>query len=203
MTAEFWEHDARLGRRWNIDRIFYAGLSSYLAFKNNPIIFIDSDGLEAVVPEDPPSKGPKIDFESTFGEFVVIATRIEKPKSLLGRLWSNVKNVWNSAFKDFKWNHRGGWQVGTDYEKSTDQINDALFGKGWPSGDIPIEAIQGRAKGAMKPAAKGFDRYKQGKPVDDKVIDKSLQSGQLSEKADANTPAEKAANNAHTIYDTV
>jgi len=48
MTAEFWQYDARLGRRWNIDPLFkkYAEYSPYLVFRNNPIAYIDDNGLE-------------------------------------------------------------------------------------------------------------------------------------------------------------
>jgi len=45
-TAEFWEYDSRLGRRWNIDPITYEWQSSYACFNNNPIYFNDPEGLE-------------------------------------------------------------------------------------------------------------------------------------------------------------
>lgn len=45
-TAEFWEYDSRLGRRWNIDPMVYPWQSSYAAFNNNPIVIIDPLGLE-------------------------------------------------------------------------------------------------------------------------------------------------------------
>ncbi|NBC82333.1 MAG: hypothetical protein GVY19_03030 [Bacteroidetes bacterium] len=41
-TAEYWMYDARLGRRWNIDPVTYPWQTSYAAFNNNPIYFIDS-----------------------------------------------------------------------------------------------------------------------------------------------------------------
>lgn len=43
-TAQFWQYDSRLGRRWNIDPIIVASRSSYLSFGNNPIIFVDPNG---------------------------------------------------------------------------------------------------------------------------------------------------------------
>jgi RHS repeat-associated protein len=45
MTAEFWEYDTRLGRRWNVDPITYSCQSSYTTFNNNPVIFVDPLGL--------------------------------------------------------------------------------------------------------------------------------------------------------------
>jgi hypothetical protein len=46
MTAEFWEYDTRLGRRWNLDPITYPWQSSYATFNNNPVYFSDPSGLE-------------------------------------------------------------------------------------------------------------------------------------------------------------
>lgn len=43
-TAEFWEYDTRLGRRWNIDPKLIVGQSSYGTFLNCPILNPDFDG---------------------------------------------------------------------------------------------------------------------------------------------------------------
>ena len=45
-TAEFWEYDSRLGRRWNLDPAFAEKpwMSTYHAFSNKPIINIDPNG---------------------------------------------------------------------------------------------------------------------------------------------------------------
>ena len=50
-TAQFWEYDGRTGRRWNIEPEIkkYADLSSYLAFRNNPILYSDPDGKDVIV----------------------------------------------------------------------------------------------------------------------------------------------------------
>ncbi len=40
-TAEFWQYDARLGRRWNVDPKPEASLSQYSTFANNPIWYSD------------------------------------------------------------------------------------------------------------------------------------------------------------------
>ncbi len=45
-TAECWEYDSRLGRRWNIDPVVYADQSGYAVFNNCPIAFNDPQGLE-------------------------------------------------------------------------------------------------------------------------------------------------------------
>lgn len=43
-TAEFWQYDSRLGRRWNVDPVDQIQLSNYSCFANNPIYFVDPDG---------------------------------------------------------------------------------------------------------------------------------------------------------------
>ena len=43
-TAEFWEYDGRIGRRWNLDPKPNVSISSYAAFSLNPIMFSDVKG---------------------------------------------------------------------------------------------------------------------------------------------------------------
>ncbi len=43
-TAEYWQYDARLGRRWNLDPVDKPWMSSYHAFSNKPILNIDPNG---------------------------------------------------------------------------------------------------------------------------------------------------------------
>jgi RHS repeat-associated protein len=44
MTAEYWEYDARIGRRWNMDPKPTIGISDYACFANNPIWNTDPFG---------------------------------------------------------------------------------------------------------------------------------------------------------------
>jgi len=53
LTAEYWEYDARIGRRWNEDPVVFDWQSPYACFNNNPIYFSDPKGLEG----EPPKKG--------------------------------------------------------------------------------------------------------------------------------------------------
>ena len=43
-TAEYWQYDSRLGRRWNRDPVVKQHESSYATFANNPIYFVDPNG---------------------------------------------------------------------------------------------------------------------------------------------------------------
>ncbi|MBC8054692.1 MAG: hypothetical protein H7Y13_16665 [Sphingobacteriaceae bacterium] len=48
-TAEYWEYDSRIGRRWNVDPIVKPWESPYLAFSGNPIYFADPHGDNSIV----------------------------------------------------------------------------------------------------------------------------------------------------------
>lgn len=43
-SAEYWNYDSRIGRRWNVDPVDQVSISNYATFANNPILFIDSEG---------------------------------------------------------------------------------------------------------------------------------------------------------------
>ncbi|MDP2176238.1 MAG: hypothetical protein Q8K70_10060 [Bacteroidota bacterium] len=43
-TAEFWQYDSRLGRRWNKDPKPTPSISNYATFANNPILLSDPNG---------------------------------------------------------------------------------------------------------------------------------------------------------------
>ncbi len=43
-SAEYWQYDARLGRRWNVDPVSFMFNSPYSVLLNSPILFQDSDG---------------------------------------------------------------------------------------------------------------------------------------------------------------
>lgn len=48
-TAEFWEYDPRIGKRWNVDPRPDVGMSAYQAFRNNPVRYSDVKGDTPVV----------------------------------------------------------------------------------------------------------------------------------------------------------
>jgi hypothetical protein len=45
-TAEYWQYDARLGRRWNLDPVVKVHESPYATFANNPVWFVDPNGSD-------------------------------------------------------------------------------------------------------------------------------------------------------------
>lgn len=48
-TAEYWQYDSRLGRRWNIDPVVKTHESPYATFANNPIWFVDPSGADSTL----------------------------------------------------------------------------------------------------------------------------------------------------------
>lgn len=47
-TAEFWEYDSRLGKRWNIDPVVKEHESPFAVFGNSPIRLMDPNGADSV-----------------------------------------------------------------------------------------------------------------------------------------------------------
>ena len=48
-SAEFWQYDSRLGRRWNVDPVFKEYESPYACFAGNPVWFADPNGDSVIV----------------------------------------------------------------------------------------------------------------------------------------------------------
>ena len=75
-TAEFWEYDTRIGRRWNLDPKPTFGISDYAAFLNSPIWFSDllgdtvkNEGFKAEKLLKSFAKGLKVSKEDNPFEF--------------------------------------------------------------------------------------------------------------------------------------
>jgi len=51
-TAEYWQYDARLGRRWNVDPVVKPWESPYACFSNNPILISDIKGDNGEKPHE-------------------------------------------------------------------------------------------------------------------------------------------------------
>lgn len=76
-TAEFWQYDPRIGRRWNTDPITLPWQSSYSCFNDNPINYNDPLGLtgekqpQGATTYDPdPSSNNQTSMETERDEFV-------------------------------------------------------------------------------------------------------------------------------------
>jgi hypothetical protein len=91
-TAEFWEYDTRLGRRWNLEPLIkeMPWLSPYSVLENNPNIYIDKDG-------DAPFLIPVVIWAVkafAVGAAVDAGTQVLTNRFVKGDDWGNsVKNV--------------------------------------------------------------------------------------------------------------
>ena len=47
-TAEYWQYDSRIGRRWNKDPVIKVYESPYVAFGNSPTWVVDPLGLDSI-----------------------------------------------------------------------------------------------------------------------------------------------------------
>jgi hypothetical protein len=45
-SSEHWMYDSRIAKRWGLDPIVKPFESSYATFGNNPILFVDQNGLD-------------------------------------------------------------------------------------------------------------------------------------------------------------
>ncbi|GEM_PF-5017651 len=100
-SAEFWQYDARLGRRWNIDPVVKPHESPYAAFGNNPIWFIDPNGADTSFSNDKTRK----EFVGTYN---LVNNRINALSSRIDR-------------KMDKWKEKG--YEGNRYSRQIKRLN--------------------------------------------------------------------------------
>jgi len=89
-TAEYWQYDSRLGRRWNRDVVIKSWRSPYDAFSNSPIRKVDPSGDDDFYNE----KGQLV-YSTATGNKLYIAKQTD---------YDVVINSWNTALEtgDYK-----------------------------------------------------------------------------------------------------
>lgn len=96
-TAEYWQYDPRLGKRWNIDPITFPWQSSYAAFNNNPIFFLDPTGQKGQGNGDGPvKKGDKVDLgngQSYIASSDEVNVLASEPEDKSGDIYSYYKDI--------------------------------------------------------------------------------------------------------------
>jgi hypothetical protein len=94
-TAEYWEYDSRIGRRWNVDPVVKAWISGYACFADNPIFYSDVNG------DDPEKETPEKDIAGTqkLGDVVVKTTTHRKEEGEKAK----KSGFRSSIFKDITW----------------------------------------------------------------------------------------------------
>ena len=81
-TAEYWQYDARLGRRWNLDPVVKPWESPYATFAGNPILFVDRFGNDTTFADNQARK----DFMTALG---TVDSNIKSIESLKIRTFKN------------------------------------------------------------------------------------------------------------------
>jgi hypothetical protein len=91
-SAEYWQYDARLGRRWNVDPLFnkYPEQSSYSTFNNNPTLYEDPIGESGIASIDKKTK--TITVKSNFIIYGGAAN-----KFLAATTAKDIQRIWNAA----------------------------------------------------------------------------------------------------------
>ncbi len=147
-TAEYWEYDSRLGRRWNTDKVVYVWQSVYACFNNNPIFFIDPNGDEPT-PDGKPiekSKSPtpwKVGMEQStlslpLKEVVINATRVIRNSTIPFEM-----RVGMEIYKGMDW-LGGRWGIMFTQSVGGGEVDNGERRKARPNmviNQIPIEAM--------------------------------------------------------------
>jgi len=130
-TAEYWEYDSRIARRWNADPVIKEWESPYLCFSGNPIFYADPDGMD---PEDPKGK--------TLPEVVVVAkipkegTRRINPKILQTPTLNDLKNSLSDFFTVTPSSIKPPEQKETDNPFQVYHRESKYFERGWYDADV-------------------------------------------------------------------
>jgi RHS repeat-associated protein len=89
-TAEFWQYDARLGRRMNLDPVTFPWESPYATFHNNPIYFADPKGDTPGTPDCPDCANTRADGKPEEIREVVVTAKA--PEALKQRKAQEVQS---------------------------------------------------------------------------------------------------------------
>ena len=145
-TAEYWEYDSRLIRRWNTDPIAYDWQSPYACFNNNPIYFADPLGQESKKGDRRERKATKAerkeleitkDPASSDGNSYTVKTKKSAKEQILAGL-QKIGTFFDGLANAFVTNQAGGYGR---YEKmdlvdkyGEDNVRTAQYGQ--LTGDI-------------------------------------------------------------------
>jgi len=111
LTAEFWEYDTRLGRRWNLDPRPVVGVSDYAALAGNPILFSDPRGDTILVRDQQRRSLMHLDDGKTTWQTKETADLFDKGvqwfepngKNYMKPIWTNPDIGKMDGIKHFSW----------------------------------------------------------------------------------------------------
>jgi len=98
-TAQFWEYDTRIGRRWNVDPVVKEWESPFACFAGNPIWFADPDGADTIVSPNGEKMNAGTGYSATMdGKFLVgegLQTKVWDPTASSSTTGENTGNYTN------------------------------------------------------------------------------------------------------------
>jgi hypothetical protein len=98
-TAQFWEYDSRIGRRWNLDPEPITGISEYATLNNSPILYSDVLGNYS----DPPGW-----YTSARAAYMVLMYGMGGDASKAGETFDKVANIQLKSLDQIKGDVRQG-----------------------------------------------------------------------------------------------
>lgn len=118
-TAEYWEYDPRLGKRWNPDPVEKTHESPYAAFANNPMMFIDPDGRDTSFA----SKETKDRFDEAYDKTNEIVSKYEKKmdKYESKRKDGDISDRELEKYADLATEYRGWKDIQDDFNEIIDK----------------------------------------------------------------------------------
>ena len=92
LSAEFWQYDTRLGRRWNMDPVFKEYESPYACFAGNPVWFADKFGADTIFDDNT----ARHDFLTAYNNVIRF---VDELSNEIANLKAHLENPELSKFK--------------------------------------------------------------------------------------------------------
>ncbi len=86
LSADFWQYDSRLGRRWNVDPVFKEYESPYACFAGNPVRFVDYMGIDTSFANNE----ARVQFNDTYKKVCDEINTISNAIEELSNKWSTM-----------------------------------------------------------------------------------------------------------------
>ncbi len=172
-TAEYWQYDSRLGRRWNVDPVDKPWMSSYHAFSNKPILNIDPNGANDTkyYDKDDPSVLIK-DVDDGIDQSVLVdRSEFESAIKFSQTMGLDINNSRDDALTFTNTYSANAKNIGLTFKNTGNlpTINNVLEGKQWISykGDCFEAARQQNIIGGGVPVGsdKRIDVYNSREPL--------------------------------------
>jgi hypothetical protein len=107
-TAEYWQYDCRLGRRWNLDPVFNEGMAPYAVNNLNPICIADPEGAEGEFRIRGSSDNRQQNREEKTALRDLVNDARQEMKGWSDAQWANVELVTGRSKSEFKRMFRDG-----------------------------------------------------------------------------------------------